>query len=60
MTNCICKGNLVYGYKNRTTGTKNSYYYLLLMTGRHDQLAKALLSDMERCPVHYPKTMIKA
>ena len=45
---CICKGSIIKGYEHSRLG----YYYLLLMSERHEELSNALLTDMNPCPVH--------
>jgi len=45
---CICKGSLIKGYAHSRLG----FYYLLLMSGRHEELNDTLLKDMTPCPIH--------
>ena len=53
---CICKGSIIKGYAQ----SRLSYYYLLLMSGRNEELHNALLKDMTPCPVHNKTTGVQS
>ena len=52
---CICKGSLIKGYARSRLGV----YYLLLMSGRHEELHNAFLKDMTPCPIHNKETGVQ-
>ncbi len=51
---CICKGSIVFGVEH----SKINVYYLLLSTGRLDELRDTLLKDMKKCPVHFLESKV--